>query len=362
MRRLRITAWIATALVLAWAVARAADGSHVAISDAGTAEVDIGASAAHELSGITFAGPVEGEKDTYRYLAVSDNSRTLHTLKVGINPETGSIASCAVVSGVELAAGGDLEGVAFDGSAGTVFVCDEAGAAIREHALTASQNHKAGAVIREASLPPPFSKIQDNTGLESLGRDSGAQSLWTANEEALPVDGEKSTAEAGSVVRIVRLGPGMKPTGQWPYSTDPVGGNPPKNAKRERSGVVDIAPLPDGTLLVLERMLDVERFIFADIPHFRSRIYHVDLSAATDVSEFRQGLKGRKYTLATKKLLWEGKFSVEKPCNFEGMALGPSLADGSFSVLLISDDEKGALMSRVQALRLEFKGKAQKAP
>ena len=108
MRRLRITAWIATALVLAWAVARAADGSHVAISDAGTAEVDIGASAAHELSGITFAGPVEGEKDTYRYLAVSDNSRTLHTLKVGINPETGSIASCAVVSGVELAAGGDL--------------------------------------------------------------------------------------------------------------------------------------------------------------------------------------------------------------------------------------------------------------
>ena len=133
VKRLRVTVCIATALVLAWAAARAADWSHISITDVGTAEVDIGASAAHELSGITFAGPVEGEKDTYRYLAVSDNSRTLHTLKVGINPETGSIASCAVVSGVELAAGGDLEGVAFDGSAGTVFVGESSSVAFGDY-------------------------------------------------------------------------------------------------------------------------------------------------------------------------------------------------------------------------------------
>lgn len=351
--RLIAVAALAVALALGYAVARASDWSAPVITDAGTVELDAAAFGGHELSGLTWAGPVEGKPDTHRFLALSDGNRELYTLHIALKPDSGAVASCAVVSSITLAAGTDLEGVAWSGPESTVFTCDESGSRIREHYAADSNGNKAGSLIREEALPPPFQQARPNLGLESLARADGDGALWTANEEALPGDGQPANSDAGSLVRLVRLGRDLKPDQQWAYLTDPVSANPPRNARRERSGVADIAVLPDGSLLVLERMLDVERFIFADIPHFRSRLYHVNPSVAGPESRFEGGLSGRAVKPLAKRLLWEGKFGVEKPCNFEGIALGPELSGGAYSLVLVSDDENGSLLRRLQALRIQ---------
>ncbi len=78
------------------------------------------------------------------------------------------------------------------------------------------------------------------------------------------------------------------------------------------------------------------------------RLYDVaDLDDATDVSapEFRTGLAGRTdFTPAAKRLLFERRFGLPVS-NFEGMALGPRLANGQRSLLLIVDNGGGTWQS-----------------
>jgi hypothetical protein len=85
-------------------------------------------------------------------------------------------------------------------------------------------------------------------------------------------------------------------------------------------------------VLVLER-----EFGGAVIPDFRSRLYAVDVSGATDVSNVRM-LAAGGFVPAAKTLLWQRGFPFS---NFEGMALGPPLADGRRSLILVSDDGGG---------------------
>jgi hypothetical protein len=85
--------------------------------------------------------------------------------------------------------------------------------------------------------------------------------------------------------------------------------------------------LPDGRILGLERSLAFHLNGF-----FQSRIYHIDVSAATDVSGLA-GLSGASYMPAAKMLLWSGFLQ-----NVEGLALGPELPNGDRVLLGIVDD------------------------
>ena len=109
---------------------------------------------------------------------------------------------------------------------------------------------------------------------------------------------------------------------------------------------MDLLALPDGHVLSLER--EVGGFL----PHFRSRIYLLDFTGATDVSAFPT-LSAGGYTPVTKTLLWEGLFGFS---NFEGITLGPRLRDGSYGVLLISDNGSGQLGQRQTVLPLVLRG------
>ena len=73
------------------------------------------------------------------------------------------------------------------------------------------------------------------------------------------------------------------------------------------------------------------------IPDFRSRLYGVDVTAASDVTALAS-LTGGGFTPLAKTLLWEGNFGQS---NFEGMTFGPTLADGWTSLLLVSDNGGG---------------------
>ena len=72
---------------------------------------------------------------------------------------------------------------------------------------------------------------------------------------------------------------------------------------------------------------------------------------ATDIAGVASLTDGG-FTPVTKSLLWQGYFAF---VNFEGMTLGPQQSDGSYSLLLVSDDGSGLLGQRQTLLTLNLR-------
>ena len=194
--------------------------------------------------------------------------------------------------------------------------------------------------------------------------------MWACNEEALcrreaegrtakkaaPVrattpdvdDGPRATRAHGTRVRLQRF---TRPApeaawtaaGQWMYVTDSVGGG--DFAGKSRCGVSGLLCLGDGTLLVLEREMSIKKGKV--LPSFRCRIYAIDFNHADDVADV-VALKETARRPVAKRRLFGAHTSLAM---YEGICLGPALADGSCSVLLISDGDDGAA-NRILAFRL----------
>lgn len=304
----------------------------VSIVDPGQGPVALpaGTPGAAQLSGLGWAGA-----DVW--YAVSDAVATLFELDVDVDASTGEILTAAVVDSQALGAGSDLEGLVLHPLGSSVLASDEVGPAIREYRLSD------GAVLSSVTVPAIYANVRANRSLESLAlrvaESSSDDALWTANEEALTVDGPVSTATTGTIVRLQRYDESFVPDGQWAYVTDPYPGAP--FLGQERSGVADLLALPGGELLVLERSFSTALF--------RLRLYRVDFAGATDTTALGQ-LDSDPFTPAAKTLLWEISGGLD---NFEGLALGPELDAGDRSLLLVSDDG-GGLPQSLYALRLEL--------
>lgn len=286
-----------------------------------------GTTAAAELSGITWIGGTS-------WLAVGDNgAKALWQIDAAIDQADGRVLSPTVTGSIAAPTlGNDSEGIAFRPDVGSVYVSDEVASTIQGIALPG------GGPAPTVTVPAIYApaNVQSNMGLESLAW--GGSALWTANEETLLPDGSISTTTNGSLVRIQRFDAAGAPNGQWAYRTDPISAMNPF-VSQERSGVVDIVPWSATTLLVLERELGG-----SVLPSFRSRIYEVDVSGATDVSAL-PSLLGSGVSPLSKTLLWERSFASS---NFEGMSWGPGAAGGR-SLLLVSDDG-GGLSQNLYAL------------
>lgn len=295
------------------------------IINVGKAAISPGKFNPHELSGLAYAGIVSG--NTYRYLAVSNTQKTIYSMDIKINKTTGAVESANVVSELTVYEGTDLEGIAIQDSS-SMWVSDETGPAIRKYSRTERR------VLDSISLPEILGSQRENRSLESLAISPLDKSIWTANEEALNVDGDAASIGGGTTVRIFKFASDYSPAGQWVYNVDPI-----ESAflQKELSGVSDMAILPDGRLLMLERELDGNGF--------RSRVYLADVKGATDVSSMA-GLLGQSYTPVSKSLLWEKRFAFGNFNNYEGISLGPTLQDGSISLLLVSDDNTNAFLEQ----------------
>jgi len=311
---------VATIAVLALLAVRPAV-AQVTIVDPGQGRVPLssGTTGAAELSGLAWVGG-----STYH--AVGDDGATaIWTLSATIDASTGWITGAAVVAAIPAAAlGSDSEGIAFRPAAKSVFITDEVASTISEFSLAT------GGLIQGVPVPAIYAaaNVQSNMGLEAVAYRGTA--LWTVNEEAVVPDGPLSTTSAGSWVRIQRFDGSFTAAGQWAYRTDPISAVSSLYSG-ERSGVVDIQPWSDTGLLVLEREFG------GLLPGFRSRIYQVDVTTASDVSALATVASGG-FTPLAKTLLWEQDFPTS---NFEGMTFGPVLANGARSLLLVSDDGGG---------------------
>jgi hypothetical protein len=167
-------------------------------------------------------------------------------------------------------------------------------------------------------IPNVFDRAILNKGLESLTY--GAGYFWTANEDTLDGDGNLSSANEGALVRLQKIDQRSAPVAQFAYRTD----HSLFRLRNTGTGVTDLVALPGGELLVLERVL---------LTGLLARIYLVDFTGATDTSKTAK-LAGADITPVKKRLLFE---RVTGSVNYEGIALGPELADGWRSLVLIAD-------------------------
>ena len=278
------------------------------------------------------------------YLAVTDWSHALWEMKLPLDPTSGKPLSCELRRLCVLEKREDVEDVALDPLAPTsVWVADEYKTLLCRHDIAT------GKELERLAMPGALAKTRTDMGLESVAISRDGRELWTTSEEAVEADGPISSGSRGTDVRLTRFRReakgGWTPAGQWIYRTDPIAGLSWKgksNVDSARSGVSGLCVLDDGTLLVLEREFSV---VF--LPRFRCRVYEADLSGATDVSAM-PSVRDAEVKRAGKRLL-------DETCGFsmyEGICQGQSLADGSRTVVLVSDGDDLPLET-VRVLRLE---------
>lgn len=264
-----------------------------------------------DLSGLAWTG---GDQ----FVAVSDKRPALLPVTLRIDRASGAITSGEFGAPIPVPTKRkDFEGVAYVAETRRFYV-------VTESPPGALSFRTGEPEVRNLALPPVFASARYGLAIESLTWDAGPQRFWIANEEALKSDGPVSTPAAGTVVRLLQLDANFRPRAQYAWRTEPatmrVGAG---------FGVADLLLLPDGTLLVLERG-------FAGFG-LGVRLYAADFAGATDVSRMA-ALDGAEFTPARKISLFSEASGF---LNFEGLALGPTLDDGSRSLILVADSHGG---------------------
>ena len=196
------------------------------------------------LSGITYAGG-------NRFWTVADDGTGaeggLYACTIDLGPEGTNVVSfsiCSTNERVRLGTASDLEGCAFDPATGRVWATDEGGRNIREY------DPATGEQVGGVHVPYILTTHPGNFGFEALSMRGDGLALWTANEEALVGDGDRSSHTAGTTVRLAKF---SRPTirddfaleAMFPYTTDPW--TYAKDYRgTARCGVAGLCALPDG--------------------------------------------------------------------------------------------------------------------
>ena len=196
---------------------------------------------------------------------------------------------------------------------------------------------------------PWFRGMRHNLGLEGIGyaRSPEGRYVFAANEQALEGDGPTSTAEHGTVVRLLRHPLDGGDDLEVAYLTDPIFAD----GAHGDNGVSDIAPLSRDRVLVLERA-------YVEGSGNAIRIYDVDLRTGRDihtVADASAAIPIPKQLVVDLALVKDHR-CADSPQpqrrrtleNYEGLAIGPTLDDGRRVVFLVSDDNSRA----TQAARL----------
>ncbi|MBC8042326.1 MAG: esterase-like activity of phytase family protein [Rhizobacter sp.] len=213
---------------------------------------------------------------------------------------------------------------------------------IREMTLT-------GVYVRDLAVPTIFNN--DTTQTTSGGRGNGSfetvrisasGEIWTANEVPLYGDGGTSTNTSRGVVRVVKYNNVTgQPSAQYAYQLDSLVPVPNPAGSFSVHGAVDIQPLTDTTMLVMER-----GFAVGASPDYNLRIYEASISGADDVNAVA-GINSATVKFMSKRLVLDfetirSQLINARLDNIEGMCFGPTLANGNRTLIVVSDDNFGA--------------------
>ncbi len=234
----------------------------------------------------------------------------------------------------------DCEGIAYVPSRNTVFISGEGDQRIMEYNM---QGQPTG---RELNVPSIFSNkhIVFNYGFEALCYDALAHRFWTTTESTLPVDGPAASATHPGVTNLLRIqafNDDLQPCAQYAYRMDP--GRKDDFGKTYVFGVPELAPLPDGRLLVLEREANVT--VGGLSSTVRCKLFVVDPAHCEQIDSQIAMKDVDANHFLNKKLLADWTTHVQpfniSFANYEGMCLGRTLTDGRLTLLLVNDSQGG---------------------
>ena len=283
-----------------------------------TASVEAG-----EYSGITYMGGTQ-------YAVVHDklNGGGIVFYDIAINDDgTVGAVSKSVPTGTSSSAvtDRDNEGIAFvPGSPGTLFVSAEADQSIREYDLTGEPTGRALEVPADMAV----GKISSNKGFEALTYNATTELFWTTTESELTKD-----AATPGLLRLQSFGTDLKVSGRYLYQMDA----PTKSAGEASTyvfGTPALAALDDGRIIVLEREVFVASG--STMQKAMNSITQIKLYVVNPGSDSSGILRKTLLTSFTTKPL-SANFA-----NYEGMCIGPTLSDGSKTLVLIPDSQGGS--------------------
>lgn len=222
----------------------------------------------------------------------------------------------------------DLEGITYNPERNKLYICSEATTTVSECSL----DGRLTGLTR--SLAEHFPQMPSNGGLESLTFNRHSNCLWTINENPLPMD---SSNDGRRFLRLVSLDDSLCVRSSYAYAMDKP------EASGEYShyayGVSELASLDDGRLLVMEREFFVPKTKIRAFCNCKIYIVIPDEACSCDISKPLASTS----TFLAKELLysWQTKLSLlgRSIANYEGMCVGPFLADGSRVLMLISDSQ-----------------------
>lgn len=234
----------------------------------------------------------------------------------------------------------DCEGIAFFVPKGTLFISGEGDQRILEYNMNGQPTG------RELNVPQIFSRqnIINNYGFESLCYDAHAHRFWTTTESTLPSDGPAASEahpKAQNLLRLQAFDDNLQPVAQYAYRMDR--GQSSDFGKIYVYGVSEMAPLPDGRLLILEREANVTHGGLSSTA--RCKLFWVNpqeseqIDSNTDLKTLDPNLFLDKHLLAdwtTQVQPFHLNFA-----NYEGMCLGRTLNDGRQTLLLVNDSQGG---------------------
>lgn len=274
---------------------------------------------AGNYSGITWLG-------ASRYAIANDKSPTagFYLMTIETDSITGELLTVRedtfLTSGLP---NRDEEGICYMPESQTVFVSGEADQEIIEYNL---QGQLTG---RKLNIPEVFKTAYKNGGFEALTYQPKTHRFWTTSEFTLKADGEKPTIERKikNRLRLQSFGDDLQPKEQYWYESDST--IIKKQKGRSIVGVSGLAALDDGRIVVLEREMYFPKKQIGSFALVRLYVVNPTLHkpgeilSKTLLTEFR-----------TKVNLTRRSFA-----NYEGICIGPKLADGRQLLILVCDSQ-----------------------
>ena len=276
---------------------------------------------AGNYSGITWLGGS-------RYAVVNDKSPQagFHLFTIDVDSITGELlqvrADSFVTSGQP---NRDEEGICYVPHTGTLFVSGEADGQIIEYQMNGRLTG------RRLMVPDIFKTAYPNGSFEALTYNAVTHRFWTTSENTLRADGQVPSLQQRITnrLRLQSFGDDLQPLHQYWYESDSSVVKASKQKGRSILGVSGLAALDDGRVVVLERELYFPPAKIGAFAHVKLFIvnpsaHHPDEQLSkTLLAEFRTKMQITPRTFA----------------NYEGICVGPKLADGSILLILVCDSQ-----------------------
>ena len=312
--------------------------------------------------------------DIYAVVSDKSDSALYFNFRIQVNPKTGELEQVENLGFTERTDGTLNDGKPWQGlekgfdheaivkvSDSTLVIASEGYCRLKEYPILpiSADAAKVGYQQNLWESRWPSSEFYPNYNFESLAFDSVRQYLWTIPESTLRKDGQPATPQNGlpNQLRLMRLDWGKMKENRnkeeyseqvsskkdsrymmtYAYQMDQPSTH--KKADIYVMGVSELCALPDGQLLVLEREAFIPKIKIGAF--CKCKLYLIN---PLNSEEFSMKEKFSSDTPFLKKRLlteWKTGLSLSKRsfANYEGMCLGPKLADGSQVIILLSDSQ-----------------------